>query len=337
MRIEQNYSLERHNTFHLPVKTRWFMEYDTEEELQRILHDEYFQECLSLHIGGGSNLLFINDFNGIIVHSRIKGMEPVGEDAESVLLRVGAAERWDDVVAFAVEHGWGGVENLSLIPGEAGAAAIQNIGAYGAEIKDVVETVETYNQLTFERRVFRREECAYGYRDSYFKNEHNDPHIVTHVTLRLRKRPELSLQYGNLREELAAIAEPTLADVRRAVIAIRRRKLPDPDTLGNAGSFFMNPVVPEEQFERLRKDYPEMPRYPAAEGRVKIPAGWLIERCGFKGKRHGEVGVYEKQALVLVNLGDARGHEIALVAESIREAVMDRFGIELTPEVKYVG
>lgn len=337
MRIEQNYSLERHNTFHLPVKTRWFMEYDNEEELSKILRDEYFQECLSLHIGSGSNLLFINDFNGIILHSRIKGMEVSREDDDTVWLRVGAAERWDDVVAHAVSNGWGGIENLSWIPGEAGAAAIQNIGAYGVEIKDVVDSVETYNQLTFERRVFSNPDCDYGYRYSYFKNEHNDPHIVTYVTLRLSKKPSFSVGYGNLREELEKYPELTLSAVREAVISIRKRKLPDPEVLGNAGSYFMNPVIPADDFAKLRERYPDVPSYPAADGRVKVPAGWLIERCGFKGKTHGQVGVYEKQALVLVNLGDARGYEIALFAESIREAVRDRFGIELMPEVKYVG
>ncbi len=309
MRIEQNYSLEKHNTFHLPVKTRWFMEYETEEELQRILHDEYFQECLSLHIGGGSNLLFINDYNGIIIHSRIKGISISAETDEYVSLRVGAAEIWDDVVAYAVSKGWGGIENLSLIPGEAGAAAIQNIGAYGMEIKDVIESVEAYNQLTFEKRTFTNSDCEYGYRNSYFKNEHHDPHIITYITLRLSKNPGFSVNYGNLKEELTKYPEVTLETIREAVITIRRQKLPDPEVLGNAGSFFM----------------------------IKVPAGWLIEQCGFKGKNHGSVGVYEKQALVLVNLGDARGDEIALVAESIRTAVKDRFGIELMPEVKYVG
>ena len=336
MRIEENYSLEKHNTFHLPVKTRWFMEYATEEELGRILRDEYFQECFSLHIGGGSNLLFINDFNGIILHSQIKGIQIVEDTDDTVLLRIGAGEIWDDVVAYAVSNGWGGIENLSLIPGEAGAAAIQNIGAYGVEIKDVIEKVETYNQLSFEKRVFTNEECLYGYRDRYFKNEHNDPHIVTYIQIRLKKKPEFSINYGNLKSELAQYSELTLQAVRDAVISIRRQKLPDPEELGNAGSFFMNPVIPIAQFEELKKKYPEIPSYPAGEELIKVPAGWLIEQCGFKGKSHGQVGVYEKQALVLVNLGEAKGHEIALVAESIRTAVKEQFGIEIVPEVKYV-
>ena len=337
MRIEENYSLEKHNTFHLPVKTRWFMEYASEEELGRILRDEYFQECLSLHIGSGSNLLFINDFNGIILHSAIKGISLIEETDDSVLLRVGAAEVWDDVVAYAVSHGWGGIENLSLIPGEAGAAAIQNIGAYGVEVKDVIETVETYNQLSFGKRVFTNAECAYGYRTSYFKDEQNDPHIVTYVTIRLCKQPQLSVHYSGLKEELAKYPEVTLPIVRDVIIAIRRSKLPDPEKLGNAGSFFMNPVIPAAQFEKLKVRYTQIPSYAAGEGLVKVPAGWLIEQCGFKGQSHGAVGVYEKQALVLVNLGDAQGHEIALVAESIRAAVLERFGIEIIPEVKYVS
>ncbi len=338
MRIVENYALETHNTFHLPVRTRWFMEYDNEEELGRILRDEYFQQCLSLHIGEGSNLLFINDYNGIILHSQIKGITVAEEDDATVLLRVGAAERWDDVVAWAVSKGYGGIENLSLIPGEAGAAAIQNIGAYGVEMKDVVVTVEAYNQLTFEKRIFTRAECAYSYRYSYFKNEHNDPHIVTYITLRLQKNPDtFRLDYGNLRDELDETGPLTLAAIRAAVIAVRRRKLPDPAELGNAGSFFMNPVVDASLAERLQTRYPDMPHYPAADGRVKLSAGWLIEQCGFKGQRHGDVGVYEKQALVLVNYGGADGHEIALVAESIRSAVSDSFGVELIPEVKYIS
>jgi UDP-N-acetylmuramate dehydrogenase len=337
MKIEENYSLLHHNTFNLDAKTRFFMEYYSEDELQRILRDEYFQESHTLHIGGGSNLLFINYFNGIIVHSAIKGMDVTEETDDDVFLRIGAGETWDDVVAFAVENGWYGIENLSKIPGEAGAAAVQNIGAYGVEIKDVVHTVETYNQLSFEKVVFSNADCQYSYRHSYFKNEHNDPHIVTHVTLRLSKKQHFSLDYGNLKTELEKKGgEFTLKDVRDAVVSIRASKLPDPKVLGNAGSFFMNPIIPTEQFDKLKVKYPDMPSYPAGEGLVKVPAGWLIEKCGFKGKTHGEVGVYEKQALVIVNLGDAKGFEIALVAESIMEGVRDKFGIEIRPEVKYV-
>lgn len=319
MKIEENYPLERHNTFRLPVKTRWFMEYGNEEELEKILRDEYFQECGSLHIGGGSNLLFLNDVNGIVFHSQIKGMEVTEETDDYVLLRVGAAEMWDDVVACTVANGWSGIENLSLIPGEAGAAAVQNIGAYGTEIKDVLVKAEAYNQLTFEKRLFTNAECEYAYRHSYFKNEHNDPHILTYITLRLSKRPAVS---------------PAIT--RETVISLRRDKLPDPAVLGNAGSFFMNPVISPVQFETLQEKYPAMPSYPAAEGKVKLSAAWLIEQCGFKGKRYGEVGIYEKHALILVNFGEATGNEIALLAESIRMEVENRFGIGLTPEVRYV-
>ena len=316
MRIEQNYSLEKHNTFHLPVKTRWFMEYETEEELQRILHDEYFQECLSLHIGGGSNLLFINDYNGIIIHSRIKGISISAETDEYVSLRVGAAEIWDDVVAYAVSKGWGGIENLSLIPGEAGAAAIQNIGAYGMEIKDVIERVGGYNQLSFEKRTFTNSDCEYGYRNSYFKNEHHDPHIITYITLRLSKNPGFSVNYGNLKEELTKYPEVTLETIREAVITIRRQKLPDPEVLGNAGSFFMNPIVPKEELEALQQEYPRIPYYELADGRVKIPAGWMIDQCGWKGKALGPAAVHDKQALVLVNRGGAKGSDIIALSDA---------------------
>lgn len=336
MRIEENYLLEHHNTFRIPVKTRWFMEYESEEELGRILRDEYFQECLSLHIGSGSNLLFLNDFNGIIFHSKIKGIEVVDETDTDIILRIGAGEQWDDVVKYAVSNNLGGIENLSGIPGETGAAALQNIGAYGVEIKDSVEAVEAYNQLTFEKRIFTKQECEYDYRYSFFKNEHNDPYIITYVLLRLKKDPkEFELTYGLLKENLID-QELTPAMVREAVLRIRNSKLPDPEKIGNAGSFFMNPIVTVEQFRKISVTYPDMPSFAVSEDKVKLSAGWMIEQCGFKGKRHGEVGVYDKQALVIVNYGDAQGYEIALLAESIRVAVNDRFGITLTPEVRYV-
>jgi UDP-N-acetylmuramate dehydrogenase len=332
MRIERNYSLKHHNTFHLPAETRWFMEYENEEELNRILRDEYFQECTSLHIGEGSNLLFINDFDGIIIHSAIKGIALADETAESVGLRVGAAERWDEVVAYAGSNGWGGIENLSHIPGETGAAAVQNIGAYGVEIKDVIETVEAYNQLTFEKRIFTNEECHYRYRYSFFKE---NPYIVTHVNLRLQKTPVFRLDYGNLRDALKD-RDVSLTTVREAVIHIRREKLPDPAELGNAGSFFVNPVISGAQFDALKRRFPNMPSYPLPDGRMKLPAGWFIEKCGFKGKKQGNVGVYEKQALVIVNRGGATGSEIAAFAGVISQAVNDKFGIKLVPEVRYI-
>jgi UDP-N-acetylmuramate dehydrogenase len=311
------------------------MEYENEEELNRILQDEYFRECTSLHIGEGSNILFINDFDGIIIHSAIKGISLTEETAESVLLQVGAAERWDDVVVYALSKGWGGIENLSHIPGETGAAAVQNIGAYGVEIKDVIETVETCHQLTSEKRIFTNEACQYRYRHSFFKENLHDPYIVTHVNLRLQKKPEYKLDYGHLRSALEG-RNISLQAVREAVIGIRREKLPEPEKLGNAGSFFMNPVIPAAQFNVLKEQFPEIPSYPLLDDCVKTSAGWLIEQCGFKGKRQGNVGSYEKQALILVNHGGATGDEIATFAECIQQSVHKKFGLLLVLEVRYI-
>ncbi|MDR1644337.1 MAG: UDP-N-acetylmuramate dehydrogenase [Tannerellaceae bacterium] len=338
MKIEEHYPLEKYNSFRLPVKTRWFIEYENEEELVRILRDEYFRACNSIVIGSGSNLLFLGDYNGIILHSAIKGIALTEETGETVRLRIGAAEVWDDVVAYAVDRQWYGIENLSGIPGECGGTAVQNIGAYGAEIKNVIEAVEAYNQHTCEKQVFSQEECRYAYRQSRFKEEGKDPYIITHIRIRLSKTPQFALHYGDMKEQLTArYPEVTLANVRRTILAIRREKLPDPDKFGNAGSFFMNPLVSVRQWEALREKYPAIPSFPAGQGRVKIPAAWLIEQCGFKGRSLGEAGVYAKQALVLINLGRADGQDIALLAEAIREAVARRFDIELMPEVKYIG
>jgi UDP-N-acetylmuramate dehydrogenase len=338
VRIEQNFSLEPFNTFHLPVRARWFMEYAGETELEHMLRDKSFRELPALHIGSGSNLLFLNDFDGIILHSAIRGIEPVRETADAVWLRAGAAETWDRVTALAAENGWGGIENLSLIPGETGAAAVQNIGAYGVEIGERIETVEAINRRTLEKQTFTNAACRYGYRDSFFKDEHHDPYVITYVTLRLSKQPVFRLAYGNLKERLASSGvPPTVAAVREAVIRIRREKLPDPEVLGNAGSFFVNPVVPQEQFEALKRESPTLPSYPSPDGQVKLSAGWLIEQCGLKGLRRGAVGTYDRQALVIVNYGGATGHDIAQFAEEIRATVHRRFGITLKPEVKYIA
>jgi UDP-N-acetylmuramate dehydrogenase len=333
MRIEEDYPLEKHNSFRLPVKTRWFVEYENEEGLLRILRDEYFRSCDSLSIGSGSNLLFLDHYSGIILHSAIKGITLAEETDTEVRLRIGAGEVWDNVVTRAVAHQWYGIENLSGIPGECGGAAIQNIGAYGVEIKDVIEAVETYNRHTRQKQIFPREACRYAYRHSRFKDENEDPHIITHIRIRLSKTPRFTLHYGDMKERITA---PTLAGVRRTILAMRREKLPDPDRFGNAGSFFMNPVITLPQWETLKAAHPAIPSFPAGENRVKIPAAWLIEQCGFKGRAQGQAGVYEKQPLVLINLGHADGQDIALLAERICSAVAERFHIELTPEVKYI-
>lgn len=336
MKIEENYSLEKHNTFHINVQTQWFIEYNNEEELSRILRDEYFASCPKVHIGAGSNILFLNNYKGIVLHSAIKGIEQVNLNEESVFLRVGAGVVWDDLVAYAVKNGWGGIENLSLIPGEVGAASIQNIGAYGAEIKDVVESVETYEIVRGIKRTFTQPECKYGYRSSIFKKELENQYIITYVTIRLSRKPLIAIEYAALKKEMANYNEINIGTVRQAVIAVRTRKLPDPEKIGNAGSFFMNPTISENHYNSLKKEHPDMPSWPLPDGRVKIPAAWLIEQCGFKGKAYGQAGVYEHQALVLVNLGGAVGTEIALLAEAIRETVAQRFGIQIEPEVKYV-
>ena len=311
------------------------MEYENETELEVILKEYCTKDLSFLHIGSGSNLLFLNDFNGVVLHSAIKGINIVEESDDNVLIRIGAAEIWDDLVAYAVHRGWGGIENLSLIPGETGAAAVQNIGAYGIEIKDVIENIEAISTLNYKKRIFSNSDCAYDYRSSFFKN--NPTHIVTYVTLRLQKHLELHLEYGNLKGILSASEPATLQNVREAIIAIRRKKLPDPDELGNAGSFFMNPVVTSETLIHLQKNYPAIPYYRAINGHVKLSAGWLIEQCGLKGKRFGSVGVYAHHALIIVNYGGATGNEIARLADHICDTVHQHFGIQLVPEVKYVS
>lgn len=327
-----NYSLLSRNTFGMDVKAKRFVEYDNEEELKALI------PTLSgevLHMGGGSNLLFKGDFEGTVLHSAIKGIEVVDESAESALVRAGAGEVWDDFVAWAVERGYGGVENLSLIPGEVGASAVQNIGAYGVEAKDVIALVEAIDLSNGQKRVFGTEECNYAYRQSIFKNALKGKYAITYVTYRLQKQPVLKLDYGNIRAVLGDNGQHTISDVRQAIIDIRNAKLPDPKVQGNAGSFFMNPVVSREKFLSIQKDYPQMPFY-EVEGGVKIPAGWMIDQCGWKGKSLGRAGVHDKQALVLVNLGGATSDEIITLCNTICKDVYDKFGIDIHPEVNLI-
>ena len=333
-----NCSLLPYNTFGMDVKASRFVEYASVEELRGLWNAEREAVAHALHIGGGSNLLFASDYEGLILHSAIKGYTVVKETEEEVEVRVGAGEVWDDFVAYTVANGWYGAENLSLIPGEVGASAVQNIGAYGVEAKDLIVSVDTFGLETGEERRFMREECRYAYRESVFKQKLKGKYAVTFVTYRLKKHPVFHLEYGNIRAELEKQGcQVDLENVRRIIIAIRQAKLPDPKVLGNAGSFFMNPVVPKMQFEALLAQYPDMPHYPVDDAHVKIPAGWMIDRCGWKGKRVGHAGVHEKQALVLVNCGGATGKEVMHLAEEIVASVRERFGVSIRPEVNYIG
>ena len=321
----------------MDVKASLFIEYDSVEELKQILRDYPLEGDRWLHIGAGSNLLFTGDYPGIVLHSCIRGFEVVAEDAETVIVRVGAGEVWDDFVAYAVSNEWYGAENLSLIPGEVGASAVQNIGAYGVEAKDLIVEVETIEVATGKERVFRNEECGYAYRESVFKLALKRQHIVTKVSYRLRKTRSYHLDYGNVRAELEKSGcALTLSNVREGIIKIREAKLPDPKVQGNAGSFFMNPIIPYAQFEALSARYPQMPHYEVDAQRVKIPAAWMIDQCGWKGKQMGRAGVHHKQALVLVNLGGATGKEIIRLSEEIQKSVSDKFGVSISPEVNFI-
>ena len=329
---EVNYSLLHHNTFGIDAKCRRFLEYVSVEEAQEIARQ--LQEPYLL-IGAGSNLLLTGDFDGMVVHSAVKGIENQSDS----LIRCGSGETWDEVVAWCVGHGLYGAENLSLIPGEVGASAVQNIGAYGAEVKDLIASVEAVEIGTGRLCIFSREECQYGYRDSRFKHEWKNKYLITHVVYRLKTDDaQPSTEYGNIRAELdrRGIQTPTAAELREVVIAIREAKLPDPKVTGNAGSFFMNPVVSREKFEALLAQYPQIPHYYIDEQHEKIPAGWMIDQCGWKGKSLGRAGVHDKQALVLVNRGGATGQEIVDLCEAIRNDVRERFGIDIHPEVNII-
>ena len=336
MKILRDYSLLPHNTFGMDVKASVFIEYASVKELKEVL-SLYVKDNQWLHIGKGSNLLFIGDYSGIILHSAIKGYEVIHEDTKEVVVRVGAGEVWDDFVAMTVENEWYGAENLSLIPGEVGASAVQNIGAYGVEAKDLIVGVEAIEVSTGKESIFKNEECGYAYRESVFKSSLKYQYLVTHVSYRLKKTPCYHLDYGNIRLELEKQkVRLALANVRQAIISIREAKLPDPKLQGNAGSFFMNPVISREHFEALLVDYPLMPHYEVDAESIKIPAAWMIDQCGWKGKRLGRAGVHDKQALVLVNLGGAVGAEVIALSEAIQKSVYEKFGINILPEVNFI-
>ncbi|RLT80211.1 UDP-N-acetylmuramate dehydrogenase [Bacteroides acidifaciens] len=328
------YSLLSHNTFGIDVSAARFLEYASVGELQQQIAQGAVTTPF-LHIGGGSNLLFTKDYDGLILHSCIEGIEVTEEDERTVSVRVGAGVVWDDFVAYCVAHGWYGAENLSLIPGEVGAGAVQNIGAYGVEVKDLITAVETVN-IQGDQRVYSIEECGYAYRNSIFKRPENKSVFVTYVRFRLSKEEYYTLDYGTIRQELGKYPELTLPVVRKVIIDIRESKLPDPKVMGNAGSFFMNPIVSKEKLLALQQEYPQIPYYELADGQVKIPAGWMIDQCGWKGKSLGPAAVHDKQALVLVNRGGAKGSDIIALSDAVRASVREKFGIDIHPEVNFV-
>jgi UDP-N-acetylmuramate dehydrogenase len=331
--IHSDFLLKNHNTFHIQATAKAFAEVDSVEVLKGILKEN--QHPIQI-LGGGSNVLFTKEYyNALFIKNSIKGIKIIEENATSVVLEIGSGEGWHDLVMWAVAHDYGGIENLSLIPGTVGASPIQNIGAYGVELKDIFVKLEALNLQTFEIQYFTNEQCQFGYRDSIFKKEIKGQYFITKVFLKLTQSPHrMSTQYGDISKILQDknIEKPTIKDISGAVIQIRQSKLPDPSVLGNAGSFFKNPEIPIAQFQTLKEVFPNIVGY-NTEGGVKVAAGWLIEQSGWKGKRVGDVGVHERQALVLVNYGGGEGSEIKALSEQIQASVKEKFGIDLMAEV----
>lgn len=343
MQIQDYCSLLDYNTFGIHAQARVLVSYDNVEELRQALelYRSAYSDLPLLHIGAGSNLLFLSDYPGMVLHSNICGVELLAEEGDDVLVRVGAGVEHDAWVAEAVSKGWHGLENLSLIPGQVGASAVQNIGAYGVEVQSVIERVEGVSLATGDSHSWSKDQCAYAYRSSVFKGTLRGQYAITYVTYRLHHTFCPNLDYGALRSTLQArgiVPESVTAEqLRETVIAVRKSKLPDPKVQGNAGSFFMNPVVERYVWNRLHAQYPNAPHYDVDDEHVKVPAGWLIEQCGWKGRALGNAAVHDKQALVLVNRGGATGADILALCDAIRSDVFSRFAIELHPEVNFIG
>ena len=327
---ERHYSLRKHNTFGIEAKCERFVEFTSVEEAQQVAKMLHESDLPYIIIGGGSNLLLTKDYPGMVVRSDILGIQIDGER-----MTCGSGEVFDEIVEASLMAGLYGLENLSLIPGDVGASAVQNIGAYGVEAKDYIESIEAVEIATGKVVIIKAQDCGYGYRQSKFKTEWKNRYLITHVTYRLSTVFKPHLDYGNIKQALSTL-EPTAPQLRKTIIDIRNAKLPDPKVTGNAGSFFMNPIVPRAQYEALAAQYPQMPHYEVDAEHVKIPAGWMIDQCGWKGKSLGRAGVHEKQALVLVNLGGATGDEIVKLCQTIQADVKAKFGIEIHPEVNIV-
>jgi len=331
-KISHNVSLKKHNTFGINASAESFVEVFSTDELKAVLKENSDPIFI---LGGGSNLLLRKDVEGLIIKNQIFGKKIIKETEDNVLIEIGGGENWHEFVLYTLKNGWSGVENLSLIPGTVGASPIQNIGAYGVELKDVFESLQAIDLQTLEEVNFSKKECKFGYRDSIFKRDLKGKMFITKVTFQLSKKPVINIAYGAIQEILNQknISNPTSKDVSNAVIEIRQSKLPDPAKLGNSGSFFKNPEIAKEQFLKVQKRFPNIVFYPLENGQIKVPAGWLIEQAGWKGKRIGDCGSHAKQALVLVNYGEATGAEIWELAMKIQASVFEKFDINITPEV----
>ena len=333
MNIQQNISLKNYNTFGINVNAKRFIEINSTQELKQLLTKE---KAIFL-LGGGSNMLLTSDIEKLVIHLNLKGITVNDTETDFVFITAEAGENWHDFVVWCISQNYGGLENLSLIPGNVGTSPIQNIGAYGVEIKDTFHQLEAIEIATGKTRIFKHKDCNFGYRNSVFKNELKGKFIITNVTFKLTKNNhKTNISYGAIKEVLKDIKNPTLKDISNAIISIRESKLPDPQKIGNSGSFFKNPVIAIDLFKKLQEKYPNIPNYVVSTKEIKVPAGWLIEQCGFKGKRFGEAGIHEKQALVLVNYGNATGKEIYQLAKKIQQTVLEKFSITLEIEVNVI-
>lgn len=339
MLLKENFSLLRHNTFGIDAYCRLFIEYSDISELKEALKKVKEMHIPMLHIGGGSNLLFTKDYEGVVLHAGSKNIKKIKETEDNIYIEADAGVVWDEFVEWTIKHGSFGLENLSLIPGEVGASAVQNIGAYGIEVCQYIDRVKTLEVATEKYHEFKNEECNYGYRHSIFKGELYGKHIVTSVVYKLSKVFTPHLEYGALKTQFEKhnlnAKDITAQQLRKLIIDIRNEKLPNPNDIGSAGSFFMNPIVSEEKFVALYQQYPTIPHYPAKNG-IKLSAGWLIDQAGWKGKKFKNAGVYEKQALVLVNNGGATGDDVVQLAQSIQKDILEKFGINIKPEAIYI-
>ena len=338
MTIQQNVSLKPYNTFGLEATARFFVEIQSVEELKSVLQSPDYKSVGKLFLGGGSNIMLTKNFEGLVVKINFEGINNIFEDDAHIHIQAGAGEIWHQLVMYCVENQYAGMENLSLIPGTVGAAPMQNIGAYGVEIKDIFEELQALNLETLEIETFKLNDCHFGYRESIFKHEAKGKYVITSVTFKLNKIPVYKVAYGDIQKTLAEmnVIDLSIKAVSDAVISIRKSKLPDPAEIGNSGSFFKNPEIPKVQYEELKAKFENIPSYPINETTVKIPAGWLIEQAGWKGFRDGEIGVHIRQALVLVNYGGGTGEQIKALSAKIQASVLEKFGISLSTEVNFI-